>query len=76
MVFTELRKEKHFTQQRLADALGVKQSTVAMWETKKSVPSMKNLLALSRLLEVSIDTICDSLKATDIKKNRRYLCSN
>jgi transcriptional regulator with XRE-family HTH domain len=68
MVFTELRKEKHFTQQRLADALGVKQSTVAMWETKKSVPSMKNLLALSRLLEVSIDTICDSLKATDIKK--------
>nr|DAV09739.1 MAG TPA: helix-turn-helix domain protein [Caudoviricetes sp.] len=68
MVFTELRKEKHFTQQRLADALGVKQSTVAMWETNKSVPSMKNLLALSRLLEVSIDTICDSLKATDIKK--------
>lgn len=68
MVFTELRKEKHFTQQRLADALGVKQSTVAMWETKKSVPSMKNLLALSGLLEVSIDTICDSLKATDIKK--------
>lgn len=63
MVFTELRKEKHYTQQRLADALNVRQSTVAMWETQKSVPSMKNLLALSRLLEVSIDTICDSLWA-------------
>lgn len=50
MVFTELRKEKHYTQQRLADALNVRQSTVAMWETKKAVPSMKNLLALSRLL--------------------------
>lgn len=65
MVFTELRKEKHYTQQRLADALNVRQSTVAMWETQKSVPSMKNLLALSRLLEVSIDTICDSLKANN-----------
>lgn len=70
MVFTELRKEKHYTQQRLADALNVRQSTVAMWETKKSVPSMKNLLALSRLLEVSIDTICDSLKADNI--NQEY----
>lgn len=62
MVFNQLRKDKHFTQQRLADELGVKQSTVAMWETGKSVPSMKNLLALSKLLDTSIDEICSSLK--------------
>lgn len=68
MVFSDLRKEKHYTQQRLADALNVKQSTVAMWESKKSVPSMKNLLALSRLFEVSIDTLCDALKANNINQ--------
>ncbi len=71
MVFTELRKEKHFTQQRLADALGVKQSTVAMWESKKSVPSMKNLLTLNKILGVPIDTICESLQPISKKKNRR-----
>ena len=51
MIFTELRKEKYRTQQSLADAVGVKQATVAMWETGKAVPSMKNLLKLSEIME-------------------------
>lgn len=62
MTLAELRKEKHFTQQCLADIIGVKQSTVAMWERGRAVPSMKNLLALSKVFEASIDTICGSLQ--------------
>ena len=62
MTLAKLRKEKHYTQQYIADNIGVKQSAVAMWETGKSVPSMKNLLALSKILEVSVDLVCDSLR--------------
>lgn len=62
MTFTEIRKEKMITQQDLAAKIGVKQSTIAMWETGKSVPCMKNILRISQVLGTSIDEICKSLK--------------
>ena len=62
MSFTEIRKGRQLTQQNLAKRLGVGQSTVAMWENGKSVPSMKNLLKLSNILEVSVSDLCASFK--------------
>lgn len=64
MSFAEIRKARHYTQKRLAESIGVRQSTVAMWETKRSYPCMKHLLALSDLLEVSLDTLYRSLRET------------
>ena len=61
MSFAELRKEHGFTQQSIADQLNVTQSTVAMWETGRSVPSFKTLVLLSELLSVSVDELCKAL---------------
>ena len=33
-----LRKERNYTQQKLADAIGVKQSTIATYETGRNIP--------------------------------------
>lgn len=57
-----MRKDRLYTQAYLARQLGVTQSTVAMWETGKVVPSMKNILALADLYGVTVDDICSCIK--------------
>ena len=47
----EARKAKGMTQGEIAEALFVSRSTVAHWETGRSIPNGQMLLALSKLLE-------------------------
>lgn len=61
----ELRKERKFTQEKLAQALGISRSLVAMYETDKCDLSKEMLLAFSDFFDVSTDYI---LGKTDIKK--------
>ena len=56
----KLRKERGYTQQYLAERLNIKQSTVAMWETGKSVPTMKNMIALSEILNTDVEILVKS----------------
>lgn len=56
------RKEHHYTQEYLAELLGVAQSTVAGWETGRSSPSMKRIIALAALYGVTVDDICACIK--------------
>lgn len=61
-LIARFRKERHYTQEYLAKLLGVGQSTVACWETGRSIPSMKNIIALAELFGVTVDDICACLK--------------
>lgn len=56
----QLRKENKMTQADLADALNISRQAVSRWETALAVPSTENLMELSRLYGVSIDTILDN----------------
>ncbi len=58
----DIRRARCYTQRYLASLLGVTQSTVAMWETGKVIPSMKNLIALAEVLNVTVDDICALIK--------------
>ena len=49
------RQRKRWTQQRLADHLGVSKSTVAKWETGLHFP-LRNLGAVEEALDVSLDS--------------------
>lgn len=51
---TLLRKKKEMSQQELAETLGVSRQAVSRWEVGASVPSMENLLALSKLFDVPV----------------------
>ena len=53
----KIREKRGLTQKQLSEILMVNQSTVAMWETGKSVPRASNLLKLSNTLNCSVDEL-------------------
>lgn len=52
-----LRKEKELSQADLAEILNVSRQAISRWEVGTSVPSMDKLSALSRLYNVSVDSL-------------------
>ena len=53
----KLRKESGFTQEQLAEALGVSVSAVHKWESGKATPELEMLVDIAGFFEVSIDAI-------------------
>ena len=51
----ELRKEKGFSQEELAEKLNVARQTISKWETGMTVPDTNNLIELSKIFGISID---------------------
>ena len=49
----ELRKNRHMTQQQLADILHIARMTVISWEQDKFIPDTQNQVALARLFGLS-----------------------
>ncbi|MBP7176232.1 MAG: helix-turn-helix transcriptional regulator [Thermoclostridium sp.] len=52
-----LRKEKGFSQEKLAEKIGVSRQAVAKWEVGQSYPDMGNLIFLSELFGITIDRL-------------------
>lgn len=53
------RLAANMTQQNLAKKLGVKQSTVAMWENGSNIPKAATLPKIAKLLDCSIEEILE-----------------
>ena len=51
------RKARHMTQAELAAIIGVKRSTLAMWETGKVMPPTKYLVAIAEALGCTVDEL-------------------
>lgn len=51
------RKEKHFTQEQLAEAMGVSVGAVSKWESKASVPELSIIMELADFFEISVDAL-------------------
>lgn len=64
MRLRELMKEKGWTQQTLADYIGVARSTVGMWVTGRNEPDNYTLSKLANLFNCSVDYL---LERTDIR---------
>ncbi|MBM6725329.1 helix-turn-helix transcriptional regulator [Pseudoflavonifractor phocaeensis] len=60
-----LRKDKRMSQQDLAEALNVSRQAVSRWEVGTAIPSMDNLLALSKLFGVPTDELMGADRGTD-----------
>jgi len=52
-----LRKEKGLSQEALAEALGVSRQAISKWESGQSYPETENLIALSGVLGVTLDSL-------------------
>ena len=72
-----LRKESGFTQEQLAEALGVSVSAVHKWESGKATPELEMLVDIAEFFETSVDAMLNygwqklSMGQT-VEKIRRY----
>ena len=57
MLIKEHRESHKMTQNELAEILGVNRSAVAMWETGKNYPSVRQLIKLSEIFHCTIDEL-------------------
>ena len=55
--FKYFRKQSGLTQKEIAAKLGISQSNVSDWENNVSRPEYENLIALSKIYDVSIDEL-------------------
>jgi len=56
------------TQYEIAKRLGVSEQAVSKWFSGKTLPSTKNLIALSKLLNKDVETV---LKEFSRKRNKK-----
>ena len=47
------RKEKHLTQEQLADLMGVSRQSVSRWESDQAYPEMEKIVRLAEVLAVT-----------------------
>lgn len=52
-----LRKEQGMSQEALGEKLGLSRQAVSKWEADQAVPTMDNLMELSKLFGVPVDTL-------------------
>ncbi len=53
----KLRKEKGYSQDQLAEALGVSRQSISKWERAEASPDSDNLIALAKLYNMSLDEL-------------------
>lgn len=53
----KLRKEKGYSQEQLAEALGLSRQAVSKWERAEASPDTDNLICLARLYGISLDEL-------------------
>ena len=52
-----LRKNNHLTQEQLAEKIGIKRSLLGAYEEGRADPRLNNLLKISEIFKVSVDTL-------------------
>lgn len=63
---TRQRKERNYTQEQLADILGVSRQSISKWESDLAYPETDKLLELGKLFDCSMDYL---LKETVTEKD-------
>lgn len=54
------RKKLQLSQEQLGQLVGVTRQTISNWELNETVPDARQLLALSRALQIGIDALVDN----------------
>lgn len=65
-----LRKARGFTQQEVAEKLGVSNKTVSSWETGASCPDISMLPVLAELYEVTCDEIVKGKRINTVEPEK------
>ena len=72
-----LRKEKHFSQEQLADMLDVSRQSVSKWESGQTYPEMDKLLSMCKIFNCTLDELTnDEIKEVSSKEKNKNNFSN
>lgn len=63
----KLRTERKWSQEKLAEAVGVSRQAVSKWELDEAVPDVSNIISLSKIFNVSTDYLL--INKEDDKEN-------
>jgi len=61
----KLRKQKGYSQEELADKLGLSRQAVSKWERAEASPDTDNLICLAKLYNVSLDELLNTEEDVD-----------
>ena len=65
-----LRKSHKLTQVELAEKLGTTQSVLQRWESGKKNPGLRTLKSISKIFDISLDTLAFNDKDLETLKNK------
>lgn len=65
----QLRLEKGYTQEELANKLFVTRQTISNWETEKGQPDIENIVLLAQTFDISIDELMTGKRLIISEKN-------
>ncbi len=66
---TRLRKKKGYTQQEVADLLGISQPAYHKWETDLAKPAIENLIKISEVYEIDLNELLEEAPTFHITNN-------
>ena len=64
---SKLRKENNYTQQQLADILGVSRQSISKWESGITYPETDKLIRMSELFNCTLDYLLRNAEETNLK---------
>lgn len=64
---SKLRKENNYTQEQLADILGVSRQAISKWESNITYPETDKLIRMSELFNCSLDYLLKESEESDNK---------
>ncbi len=68
----QLRKDNKMTQEDLAEKLNVSRQTISKWETNIAIPDADNIVAISKLFNITTDELLD-YKVETVKKKQQFI---
>lgn len=66
----KLRKENGYSQEELADKLGLSRQAISKWERAESSPDTDNLIMLAKLYDMSLDELLNTDEPTEEIRQR------
>ncbi len=68
----QLRKDNSMTQEDLAVKLNVSRQTISKWETSVTIPDADNIVAISKLFNITTDELLD-YRVETVQKKKQFI---
>ena len=65
-----LRKQKGYSQEELADKVGVSRQAVSKWESEQSVPDLEKIIVMSEFFEVTTDYLLKGIEPASVTNKK------